>query len=229
LAIPALWQNLGTFQHSDVPFMDPGIHFSTPVKYWVPFPWGTPLSGITKTCNFDSFLAHLIWMFRQDPTYFVRNLNLFNSSAEAAIKAIVGLYWKQIPNAKNLAMRSHFIWCNMLLHDRSQQEPFLGTQRNSPGGVAFINMAGSHRTSVLLPLSHSSVMWLVHTCYCQELADPSDRFDRLLAADIKKVVSRVYNMPKSKLKCKACQVLFNSRHCPYVAPSTWFVHFLVYD
>jgi hypothetical protein len=88
----------------------------------------------------------------------------------------------------------------MLLHDRTQQPPFLGYQQDKNGGPSFINMAGSHRTSVLLPLSDSSLMWFVHTCYCRESADASNRFKRVLAADIWKVVSRVYDTPKFKLK-----------------------------
>jgi len=117
----------------------------------------------------------------------------------------------------------------MLLHDHSQQQPFLGLQQDKNRCPSFVNMASSYRTSVLLSLSDSSLMWVVHTCYCRESADPSDQFDRVLAADIWKVVSGVYDTPKSKLKCKACQVPFNSHHHPFVAPLTWFVHFPISD
>ena len=225
MAIPALRQNPGTYRAADVPFMDPGVHFPTFAQYWVPFPWGAVRSGITNTCNFDSFLAHLIWMHRRDPTYFAKNLNLFNSRAENAIKALVGLYWMRIPQAFAMSTRAHFIWRNMLLHDHNQQQPFLGTTRDGPGGDAVVNMAGSHKSSVFAPLSDSSLMWFVHTCYCRESADPSDRFETVLAADIGKLVSGEYDTRKSKLKCKACEVPFNSRHRPLVSPSTWFVHF----
>jgi hypothetical protein len=59
----------------------------------------------------------------------------------------------------------------------------------------------------------------VHSCYCQELADPSDRFDLVLAADVWKVVSRLYDTDKSRKKCKSCQVLFNSPRS-FVAQTT---------
>jgi len=205
--------------------MDEDVHFTTLAQYWAPFPWGHPRTGITNTCHFDDFLAHLIWMHRGDPTYFAQNLILFNSGAENAIKAIVRLYHERVPDAFTLSTRSHFIWRNILLHDHNQQQPFLGMVRDGSGRIAVINMAGSHTTSVFLPLSDASLMWFVHTCYCRESANSSDRFANVLAADIGKVVSGEYDTPKSKLKCRACDVPFNSRHRPLVAPSTWFVHF----
>jgi hypothetical protein len=121
--MPALRQNPGSAPRSEIPYMDPAVSFSSAVEYWMPFPWGTVDSGITNTCAFDSFLAHLVWMHRRDPTYFVRNLNLVNSRAEQAVKAVVNLYWRQlpVPNAENLSTRAHFIWRDMLLQDRSQQ------------------------------------------------------------------------------------------------------------
>jgi len=87
-------------------------------------------------------------MHQQDPTYFARNLNLFNSRPETAVRIIMSLYSTCSPDTVSLSTQSNFIWCNMLLHDRSQQKMFLGTQQDGPGGVTFINMAGSHRTSV---------------------------------------------------------------------------------
>jgi hypothetical protein len=51
----------------------------------------------------------------------------------------------------------------------------------------------------------------------------------LVAANIWKITTGVYDTPKSKLKCKACQEPFDSHHRPLVAPSTGFVHFPVYN
>jgi len=229
--MPALRQNPGSAPRSEIPYMDPAVSFSSAVEYWMPFPWGTVDSGITNTCAFDSFLAHLVWMHRRDPTYFVRNLNLVNSRAEQAVKAVVNLYWRQlpVPNAENLSTRAHFIWRDMLLQDRSQQRPLYGLQRDPATGKTFVNMAGGHLTSALTPLSDSSLMWFVHSCDCRESADPSSRFSQVVAADIWKVTTGVYDTPKSKLKCRACQEPFDSHHRPLVAPSTWFVHFPVWD
>jgi len=229
--MPALRQNPGSAPRSEVPYLDPAVSFSSAVEYWMPFPWGTVDSGITNTCAFDSFLAHLVWMHRRDPTYFVRNLNLVNSRAEQAVKAVVNLYWRQlpVPSAENLSTRAHFIWRDMLLQDRSQQRPLYGLQRDPATGKTFVNMAGGHLTSVLTPLSDSSLMWFVHSCDCRESADPSSRFSQVVAADIWKVTTGVYDTPKSKLKCRACQEPFDSHHRPLVAPSTWFVHFPVWD
>jgi len=137
-------------------------------------------------------------MHRRGLTYFAQNLNLFNSRVETAIRTIVSLYSTCTPYTVSLLTQSHFIWLNMLLHNRLQQKMFLGTQRDGPGGVAFINMAGSHRTSMFRPLSDLSLIWFVHSCYCRESADPSDQFELVLAADIWKVVSGVYDTDKSR-------------------------------
>ena len=195
--MPALRQNPGSAPRSEVPYLDPAVSFSSAVEYWMPFPWGTVDSGITNTCAFDSFLAHLVWMHRRDPTYFVRNLNLVNSRAEQAVKAVVNLYWRQlpVPSAENLSTRAHFIWRDMLLQDRSQQRPLYGLQRDPATGKTFVNMAGGHLTSALTPLSDSSLMWFVHSCDCRESADPSSRFSQVVAADIWKVTPEFTTRP----------------------------------
>lgn len=204
--------------------MSPTVSFNLIREYWAPFPWGTEASGITNTCNFDSFLAHIIFLHRHDPTYFARVLNHVNSVPEHTIRRIVALYSARVPNAVYLLTQSHFMWRSMLMLDTSQQARFLGTQRGS-GRAGVINMASTMDVTVFQPLSDSSLLWFVHSCSCRESVDPASRFPLVYAEEIQKVVDGVFDSDKSKKKCKQCQTTFNSRHRPFVAQTTWFIHF----
>jgi hypothetical protein len=43
--------------------------------------------------------------------------------------------------------------------------------------------------------------------------------------DVWKLVTGVYDTDKSRKQCKECRETFNSHHQPYVAQTTWFIHF----
>jgi hypothetical protein len=208
VALPHPQQNPGTVQPKDVHFNSPDVHFPHIHNYWAPFPWGTESSGITNTCNFDSFPAHLIFLHRQDPTYFASVLNLFNSQPKNTIKRIIRLYSDCIPDAIALARRPHFMWQSMLLHDCSQQKTFLGTVQFQRTSAGIVNMASFTEVTVFTPLSDSSLMWCMHSCQCRELADLSLHFGNVDAANIWKVAIGVYNTAKSKKKAKSAR--FNS-------------------
>jgi len=115
VAVPYPRDNARMVRPQDVPFMSPDVNFPHIQDYWVHFPWGTAASGITNMCNFDSFLAHLIFLHRQDPTYFARVLNRVTSLMELTIRQIVALYSAHNPDPAALSTRAHFMWQNMLL------------------------------------------------------------------------------------------------------------------
>lgn len=96
-----------------------------PQDHWVVFPWGTTAMGITNTCNFDSFLTHVIYLHMRNPRYFARVLNLVNSRTEQQIKQIVSMSFKRHPvNTFTLSARAHFMWHNMLISDQNKIHNF---------------------------------------------------------------------------------------------------------
>jgi len=90
LVVPFAQDRLGQVSPKDVP---PLYLFNLPPKnHWVAFPCGRRATGITNTCNFESFLVHVIYLHRCNPRYFARGLNLVNSRAKQQIKQNVRLY-----------------------------------------------------------------------------------------------------------------------------------------
>ncbi len=98
VAVPFPRDNARMVRPQDVPFMSPDVNFPHIQDYWVHFPWGNAASGITNMCNFDLFLAHLIFLHRQDPTYYARVLNRVASLMELTIRQIVALYSARNPD-----------------------------------------------------------------------------------------------------------------------------------
>jgi hypothetical protein len=90
LAVTFAHDRLGQVGPKDAPPLD---LFNLPPKdHWVAFPCGRRATGITNTCNFDSFLLHVIYLHSRNPRYCARVLNLVNSRAKLQIKQNVRLY-----------------------------------------------------------------------------------------------------------------------------------------
>jgi hypothetical protein len=67
------------------------------------------------------------------------------------------------------------------------------------------------------------------TCSCRELTETLQKsaYAGILAKDLWKIAVGKYNTDKSNKKCNKCQEQINSHHLPYVATTTWFIHFPV--
>jgi len=90
LVVPFAQDRLGQVSPKDVP---PLYLFNLPPKnHWVAFPCGRRATGITNTCNFETFLVHVIYLHRCNTRYFATGLNLVNSRAKQQIKQNVRLY-----------------------------------------------------------------------------------------------------------------------------------------
>jgi len=84
LAVTFAHDRLGQVGPKDAPPLD---LFNLPPKdHWVAFPCGRRATGITNTCNFDTFLPHVIYLHSRNPRYCARVLNLVNSRAKLQIK-----------------------------------------------------------------------------------------------------------------------------------------------
>lgn len=194
-------------------------------QQWMGLHWGTEASGITNTCNFDSFLSHVIFMARSRPDYFLRNLNLVNSIFERSIATIADSARAQqrrtLPAVFSKA--THQLWLDTLT-DRRLRNPkkFVKSQQK------VVNMVGTSDENVFIPLRDSSLVWFLHACHC--LSDSADEMDQLTswsAENLNRLNTNSYNSKKSSKKCKRCKNTFNSNQSPAVSTATWFHSFRI--
>jgi hypothetical protein len=189
--------------------------------HWNGLIWGTSGSGITNTCNYDSFLSHLIYLGRRDPTYFARNLNLVDSIAEEAVRSVTNFYRPLHPNNLQYSYLSHMQWRNSLINpmlDQPSHFPYLPSPLSN-----VINMASSPAITIHRHLSESSRVWFLHSCACAtDQTDPIDS-DEYTTMDLQQLHNNQYvSSKKSNKKCKSCKKTFAPNPTPVISPATWF-------
>lgn len=217
VALPAVRRNAGTLRSG------PRI-IQTPIPenlQWAGNLWGQEGTGMTNTCNVDSFLSQITYMTRRNPEYFDMHLNLVNSPGERAVWSISQLARSPNPEARSHSISSHRTWLNFLAHERMRtgQDPFPMTR----GGA--VNMAGAEGVNVLAPLRDSSNIWFIHSCQCERDSADADENQIWSAQNLHNLNSNTYDTHKSKKKCKKCKSQFNSNQRAAVSPATWFHSF----
>ena len=191
--------------------------------YWNGLIWGTSRTGVTNTCNYDSYLSHVIYMSRRDPDYFRRNLNLLDSVAETAIRSITNLFRSVHAMDITSSRHAHMLWRNSLVN------PLLDNPADFPVDpkTGVINMASVEDVTVHGPLSNSSLIWFLHDCQCtQNQAMPIDEAVSTYNANrLHSINNNQFVSNKNSKTCKICKVNFTSRQTPVITPATWFHSF----
>ena len=190
---------------------------------WPSLMWGTQGSGVTNTCNIDSFLSHVIYLSRAHFGYFHRHLNLVNSIHENAIIRIIeqSMDNNNIIRSFQFSRFVHFQWFNavsnvLLPASHQLQLPRL------PNSNA-VNFSGSELEHIAHPLRDSSMIWYIHTCQCDRpSAETTDRTYLWSGQDLHNLNNNAFNTRTTTKKCKTCKSKFNSNRCPAISPATWF-------
>ena len=216
ISLPTVRANAGVAE----PQIGSPVFAPIPAEFhWNGLIWGTTGSGITNTCNYDSFLSHLIYLGRRDPTYFARNLNLIDSIAEEAVRSVTNFYRSLHPNNLRYSYLSHMQWRNSLVN------PLLDRPANFPADPVdnVINMASSPAITIHDHLSDSSRVWFLHSCACAN--DQTDLIDNdeYTTTDLQQLNNNQYvSSKKSNKKCKSCKKPFAPNPTPVISPATWF-------
>ena len=201
---------------------------------WIGLVWGTRSSGITNTCNFDSFLSHITYLARRHQFYFERHLNLVDSNFENAVRTISRLATEQNINHFTYSRRAHQIWRDAL-SDPSRTNPTQFPISGEPPGV--VDMAGSSYENVVVPLTDSSTVLFFHHCECKNeentnfetSANEIEQFKVWTAEDLRDVNEGTYKTKKTKKRCKKCKSQFKSNLGAGVSTATWVHSFATPD
>jgi hypothetical protein len=185
---------------------------------WLGVMWGTRASGITNTCNMDSFLSHALYMARQYNGYFRRHLNLDNNMAENALQRLT--MDTTIGSVYDISQRAHLRWSEIIPNS------------NFPTVNQVIDVAGAERFNVIKALTDSSIMFFVHNCHCpQETYSSSSATEEFSltwnSARLRRLSGQTNegkSTRKSEKKCKECHSEFIYQR-GLVPASTWFHSF----
>jgi hypothetical protein len=212
LALPATRRNPGVLPRIVRPAVPENLQ-------WAGNLWGVEATGITNTCNVDSFLSQVTYQARRHPGYFDVHLNLINSPAERAVWSLSHLANVRNPEARAHSISSHRTWLNFLAQERQRtnSNPFPLTRSGA------VNMAGGEFENVMRPLADSSNLWFIHSCQCErDSADANPERSVYNAQDLHNINSNTYDTKKTQKKCKKCKSHFNSNQRPIVSAATWF-------
>ena len=200
---------------------------------WDGVGWGTTRSDFSNTCNLDSFLSHINYIHRHDPTYFNTVLRLVDSTAERAIR-------KVLRTANNPGYSRQMR--DKLIHEAwTLAFPHIFTKTSSgSNNEARVDCVGNELVNIVTPLYESSQLWIAHTCLCQGidfLFQPLASSVRPMHAHWSAESIRWFENPNleyprytrttlEQLDCRSCLNNYNAVR-GFIAQSTWFHSFNV--